>query len=219
MVDAVSESDFVATEGLEGWRPLYWGAKTLFETSDFATGARFVAAIADVVEELGHTPLVDLRDDSVAVQVITIGAGLTTLDLDLALRITAAAAGLGLHPNPAAVQQLDLAFDAEDPAAVLAFWKAGLGYAQVAPNILVEPNLSGSAFSFNEKPRDAHNRIHLDLAVPYDLAQARVDAVLAAGGRMLGDKYAPAWWSLIDPEGNVLDIATWQGRDELPPPP
>ncbi len=43
--------------------------------------------------------------------------------------------------------------------------------------------------------------------------------MLAAGGRMLGDKYAPAWWSLIDPEGNVVDIATWQGRDELPPPP
>jgi 4a-hydroxytetrahydrobiopterin dehydratase len=31
---------------------------------------------------------------------------------------------------------------------------------------------------------------------------------------MLGDKYAPAWWSLIDTEGNVVDIATWQGRDQ-----
>jgi len=31
---------------------------------------------------------------------------------------------------------------------------------------------------------------------------------------MLGDKYAPTHWSLIDAEGNVVDIATWQGRDE-----
>jgi hypothetical protein len=30
---------------------------------------------------------------------------------------------------------------------------------------------------------------------------------------MLGDRNAPAWWSLIDAEGNVVDIATWQGRD------
>jgi hypothetical protein len=30
---------------------------------------------------------------------------------------------------------------------------------------------------------------------------------------MLGDKYAPESWSLIDVEGNVVDIATWQGRE------
>ena len=57
------------------------------------------------------------------------------------------------------------------------------------------------------------NRIHVDVSVPHDQAQARVDAILAAGGTMLGDKHAPAWWSLIDVEGNVVDIATWQGRD------
>jgi len=57
------------------------------------------------------------------------------------------------------------------------------------------------------------NRIHVDVSLPHDRAQARVDAILDAGGRILGDRYAPAWWSLIDPEGNVVDIATWQGRD------
>jgi 4a-hydroxytetrahydrobiopterin dehydratase len=27
------------------------------------------------------------------------------------------------------------------------------------------------------------------------------------------DKHAPAWWTLADPEGNEIDIATWQGRE------
>ncbi len=58
---------------------------------------------------------------------------------------------LGLSPNPAAVQQLEVAFDVVDVEAVVAFWRSALGYVQVAPHILVEPNLSGPAFSFHSK--------------------------------------------------------------------
>jgi 4a-hydroxytetrahydrobiopterin dehydratase len=27
------------------------------------------------------------------------------------------------------------------------------------------------------------------------------------------DKHAPAWWTLADPVGNEVDIATWHGRE------
>lgn len=214
MAEPITEAQFASSAGVEGWRPLYWGAKTLFETGDFATGARLVAAIAEQADALGHAPLVDLRPDTVSVQVITIPVGLTDLDLELARRITAAAAELGLTATPA-VQQVELAFDVVDQPGIAAFWKAALGYAQVAPDILVEPNLAGSAFSFRPKAHvPPRNRIHVDVSVPHDQAQARVDAILAAGGRMLGDKYAPGYWSLIDAEGNVVDIATWQEHDD-----
>jgi 4a-hydroxytetrahydrobiopterin dehydratase len=53
----------------------------------------------------------------------------------------------------------------------------------------------------------------VDVSVPHDQARARIDAIVAAGGRVLGDRNSPAWVSLVDPEGNVVDIATWQGRD------
>jgi len=46
------------------------------------------------------------------------------------------------------------------------------------------------------------------------VAQARVDAVLAAGGRMVNDTFAPFWWTLADPEGNLVDIAQSSGREE-----
>lgn len=38
-------------------------------------------------------------------------------------------------------------------------------------------------------------------------------AALAAGGRLLDDSNAPAWWTLADPVGNVADVATQEGRD------
>jgi 4a-hydroxytetrahydrobiopterin dehydratase len=57
------------------------------------------------------------------------------------------------------------------------------------------------------------NRFHIDIFVPPDQGEARVQAALAAGGRVLDDSHAPDWWSLEDPEGNVADIATLANRD------
>jgi predicted enzyme related to lactoylglutathione lyase len=65
-----------------------------------------------------------------------------------------------------------------------------------------------------DEPREQRNRIHLDLFVPADQAQARVAAAVAAGGRIVRDTEAPAWWTLADPEGNELDIAVSVGRAE-----
>ena len=56
------------------------------------------------------------------------------------------------------------------------------------------------------------NRIHVDVFVPHDQAEERVAAALAAGGRLVSDEHAPAWWTLADAEGNEADVATWLGR-------
>jgi len=216
MVEQISDADFSVAEGVADWRVLFWGAKALYETGDFATGAAFVAAIAEQAAEVGHAPLIDLRPDTVTVQVITVGVGLSDLDLELARRISRVAAELGLKPDPSAVQHVQLAFDASDRPAVMDFWRAALGYVQVGPEDLIEPNLVGPPAWFQDKEHVApRNRIHVDLSLPHDQAQARIDAVIAAGGRVLGDRYAPAWVSLIDAEGNVVDICTWKGREDF----
>jgi len=192
MATAISDAEFSGADGVAEWRVLFWGAKTLYETGDFATGAEFVAAIAEDAKALGHAPLVDLRPDTVTVQVITPGVGLSDRDLKLARSISGTAARLGLKADPSSVQHVQLAFD-ED---------------------LVEPNLIGPPAWFQDKEHvPPRNRIHVDVSLPHDQAQARIEAVLAAGGRVLGDRFAPAWVSLIDPEGNVVDICTWEGRD------
>lgn len=111
MAKRISDAEFSTAEGVAEWRVLFWGAKTLFRTRDFATGAKLAAAIAEVAQSLGHAPLVDLRPDTVTVQVVTPGMGLSDLDLELARRISFVAAQLGLAADPSAVQHVQLAMD------------------------------------------------------------------------------------------------------------
>lgn len=54
--------------------------------------------------------------------------------------------------------------------------------------------------------RQHRNRIHVDLFVPYDQVHARIDAAVAAGGRIVTESAARR--TLIDREGNEVDIVT-----------
>lgn len=56
-------------------------------------------------------------------------------------------------------------------------------------------------------------RLVLDVDVPHDVASTRIAAALAAGGVMVSDRAAPAFWVLADAEGNEVCVCTWQGRD------
>jgi 4a-hydroxytetrahydrobiopterin dehydratase len=115
---------------------------------------------------------------------------------------------------------LELAIDAMDIPAIRPFWKAVLGYVSEpggddAYSGLIDPVGQGPAIWFQQmdEPRPQRNRIHFDISVPHDEARSRIDAALAAGGRLLADDEAPSFWVLADPEGNEACITTWQGRD------
>jgi 4a-hydroxytetrahydrobiopterin dehydratase len=62
------------------------------------------------------------------------------------------------------------------------------------------------------EPRTARNRIHIDVMVPHDVAEARVAAAIAAGGTLMTDQYARSWWVLADADGNEACVCTWQDR-------
>ena len=59
---------------------------------------------------------------------------------------------------------------------------------------------------------DGGGAIHVAVWVPYEQAEARVAAAIAAGGRLVRD-HAPEWWTLADAAGNEADIATSKNRD------
>jgi 4a-hydroxytetrahydrobiopterin dehydratase len=92
-----------------------------------------------------------------------------------------------------------------------------LGYAEEAEpgNALVDPLGQGPAVWFQQMdaPRPQRNRIHFDVSVPHDEAGRRLEAALAAGGTLVSDAAAPAFWVLADAEGNEACVCTWQGRD------
>ena len=153
-----------------------------------------------------------MRPESVTVRLRTAEVrGLTSQDADLARQISAAAARLATPADPAAVQHVQVAIDALDIDAVRPFWQAVLGYAVFGEEDLVDAHRQGPSFWFQqmESPRTGRNRFHIDIYVPHDQVQARIDAALAAGGRIVSDAHAPGWWTLADPEGNEADLAIW----------
>jgi 4a-hydroxytetrahydrobiopterin dehydratase len=140
---------------------------------------------------------------------------LMTRDITLARQISAAAKKLGLPADPTAVQLINITIDALAVADVLPFWRALLGYRQLGDDYLFDPQGRGPSVDFQrmDAPRPQRNRMHLDVAVPHEQAEARIAAALAAGGQLVTDAYAPRWWVLADPEGNEACVATWVGRE------
>lgn len=145
-------------------------------------------------------------------------------DLSLAARVTEALAARSLSTRPgdavASPQTLEIAIDALDIPGVRPFWKAVTGYVdEPSPtgptSALMDPLGRGAAIWFQQmdQPRPQRNRIHLDVDVPPELAQPRIDAALAAGGTLVSAERAPAFWVLADPEGNEVCVCTWLDRD------
>jgi 4a-hydroxytetrahydrobiopterin dehydratase len=159
-------------------------------------------------------PRVELRPGSVTVSTRGPG-GLDDRDLALALAVSAAAAELGAVADPTRVQTVQLTLDAATAERVMPFWSAVLGY-DLTDEDVVDRLGRGPDMWFQpmDPPRTERNRVHVDVSVPADQAHARVDAALAAGGRLVSDAQAPRWWTLADPEGNEVDVAAWAGQQE-----
>ena len=138
---------------------------------------------------------------------------MTTLDVELAGEISLLAAASGASPAPADVQGIEVAIDTMDADRIRPFWAAVLGYGEDRGS-LVDPFGSGPAFWFQQmdEPRTQRNRFHIDVSVPHDVAEQRIAAALAAGGTLVSDRRARAFWVLADADGNEACICTWQDR-------
>lgn len=96
-MDTITADQFAASEGTSDWAVVDGMATARFATGDFDSGARLVAAIAEVADAANHHPDVDLRYPSVTVRVVTHSAGgLTHKDVALARAVSAAASDLGV---------------------------------------------------------------------------------------------------------------------------
>ena len=184
-----------------------------------ATEAASLAVSAVGADGQGHLT-VDIRSDRAVLRLQSAHVpGVTGRDVRLAYDVSGALAARGWQARPGAVQALEIAIDALDIPLVRPFWKAITGYADEPGSelnaALVDPSGRGPEIWFQQMdaPRRQRNRIHIDVDVPHEAAGARIDAAIAAGGRLLSDDAAPAFWVLADPEGNEACICTWQGRD------
>lgn len=204
-----------AQEGAPGWRLLLGRLMLSVRFPDFARALAFVNAVSDLAELQQHHPEVDLRWGRVVLAVASHDVGgLTQRDLRFASAVDEIIADHGGEVEHGQLTELEIAIDTMDAERIRPFWKAVLGFEDDGSDALADParRLPSLWFQQLEEPRLERNRIHVDVTVAHDAAQSRIDAALAAGGRLVSDERAPAFWVLADADGNEACVCTWQGR-------
>jgi 4a-hydroxytetrahydrobiopterin dehydratase len=212
----------LATRPLPDWRYLLGRIEATFRCPSFGAAGELVAQIAAAADDVDHHPDVDVRYPAVVHVALTThasGAEPTELDVALATTISRLAAESGATSEATVSQGWEIAIDALDIDAVRPFWAAVTGYRAMqhrpdGPINLVDPLRIGPTIWFQQMDaaRPQRNRIHVDITVAHDAAEARVAAALAAGGTLVSDAHARAFWVLADAEGNEACVCTWQDR-------
>ena len=216
----VTAEQVAVLEGLGDWRVILGALHATFRAGgSFSAAAELAGTIARLSDAADHHPDLDLRyPDVVHVALTTHDAGgLTERDVDLARAITAAAGAAGSTCEPTRAQVTEIAIDTMDADRIRPFWAAVLGYVEDGRGSLTDPRRLGPLLWFQqmEESRTHRDRFHLDVAVAHDAAEERVAAALAAGGTLVTDRYARAWWVLADVDGNEACVCTWQDRNAL----
>jgi 4a-hydroxytetrahydrobiopterin dehydratase len=189
----------------------------------FGAGARFVAALGEAGDALGHYPRVSMGTGYVDLELVSDDAvyrddegiehvveWVTGLDIDLARRITEIAADHRLVADPASVSDIELGLETAHSATIAPVWAAlltGSGEAQGrgTPGDEIRdatgrvPNLWFGDDDERETPRQ---RFHIEVYVAAEVAEQRIAAVLAAGGTVVDDSNAPSLTVIADQDGN-----------------
>ncbi|MCF6377744.1 4a-hydroxytetrahydrobiopterin dehydratase [Nocardioides KLBMP 9356] len=198
--NAIAEAD------LTEWRKLAQGIHARYVVDDFGAAARFVTAVGEAGDEVGHHPKVSIGSQHVDLKLSSDDAiyreddgtehvveWVTQQDIDLARRITEIAADHGLRADASAVAAIELGLDTFDSATIAPVWAALLtgnpdDQGRGTPGDEVRdgggrvPNLW---FGDREKGEAPRQLFHVEVYVAPEVADERIAAVVAAGGTVL----------------------------------
>jgi 4a-hydroxytetrahydrobiopterin dehydratase len=220
----------IAEAELTDWRKLAQGLHARYLVGDFGTGARFVVAVGEAGDALGHHPSVAIGDGYVDLKLLSADAvhrddegiehvieWVTQQDVDLARRITEVAADHQVEADPASVCVLELGLDTARSATIAPVWAALLtgnadaqGHGTPGDEIRDAtgrvPNLWFGDADEHETPPQ---RFHVEVYVAPEVAEQRIAAAVAAGGTVVDDSDAPSLTVIADQDGNrgVLCVA------------
>lgn len=212
----------VQAADLADWRQILSRVKARFRTGDLMLGITLTNQIGQLASAAQAHPEITLTAGDVVVALSTPDVrGITTRDLDLARQISEAAAKLGVIADVSGLTQLELGLDTNAGEDLAPFYTALLG-SEVQRGEPVDPsgqvptvwwqNLSETDEDLALPGKTFEQRWHFDVWVPHDEAEHRLQAVFAAGGRLVSDAGAPSYWVVEDAEGNRSCICTPFGR-------
>ena len=217
---AVTPEAIAADETLGDWRVLVRTLQAEFVAGSFSDGATLLAAFAAAADAADHHPDLGLRYPGRVRVVLSTHAinGLSDADVALARTLSGLAADHGASAEPLMPERLEICIDTLDADRIRPFWAAVLGYREKEGELL-DPAGVGPALWFQQmdEARTDRDRFHLDIVVAHDKADERVAAALAAGGRLVTDDFARAWWVLADADGNEACVCTWEPNPQNDP--
>jgi 4a-hydroxytetrahydrobiopterin dehydratase len=163
------------------------------------------------VPGLEKRTLLTLASDRLTVRLTREMWGVEPRHIEIARAISKAARERGGIADRGTVQEVQLAIAAKPDEIDLPFWRAVLGYAPMHEDNAIDPLGHGSTVWMQDLNPDKPLRhaMHVDVSVAREVAEDRLAAALAAGGRIVEQSEAPAAWILADRAGNRVCIAAW----------
>ena len=172
---------------------------------------RLADAVANAPGIAGAGVLLTLTDTRVTVRLTRDLWNLEPHHVELARAVSAVAREHGASPDRAAVQEVQIAIAAQHEGIDVGFWRAVLGYTPLAPDNAGDPLGHGSTVWMQEldQAKPLRHAMHIDVSVAREHIKARLEAALAAGGRIVDESHAPSHWTLADRAGNRVCICAW----------
>jgi 4a-hydroxytetrahydrobiopterin dehydratase len=202
--------DFLGADGVEDWVVLHGGPTAVFRVGSLVEAARLAEAIA-VVPGLEPRTAMSVLPDRLTVRLTREMWGIEERHVALARAISAVARERGAVADRSAVQEVQVAVAAKPEAIDVGFWRAVLGYDAMAPDNAIDPLGHGSTvwMQYLDPEKPLRHAMHVDVSVAREVAEQRLAAALAAGGRIVDESEAPGGWILSDRSGNKVCIASW----------
>jgi 4a-hydroxytetrahydrobiopterin dehydratase len=203
--------DFLAAQGGSDWVVLHGGAAAVFRVQSMVEAARLAGAIAHIPGLDGGRALITIADGQLTVRLARGVERLEERHVQLAQAISTVARKHGAVADRTRVQEVQLAISARPDEIDVGFWRAVLGYVELADDNAVDPLGHGSTVWMQDldPAKPLRHAMHVDVSVAREQAERRLAAAVAAGGRIVEDSHAPAAWILADRAGNRVCIAAW----------
>jgi 4a-hydroxytetrahydrobiopterin dehydratase len=203
--------NFLSAQGGSDWVVLHGGAAAAFLVDSVVEAARLAEAIAGIPGLEGAGVLMTMGDGQLTVRLTRGVERLEDRHVHVARAVSMVAREHGAVADRSRVQEVQLAISARPDEIDLGFWRAVLGYVEVADDNAVDPLGHGSTVWMQglDPDKPLRHAMHVDVSLAREKAEHRLAAAIAAGGRVVDDSHAPAAWVLADRAGNRVCIAAW----------
>ncbi len=203
--------DFLASASGGDWVVLHGGATAVFRVGAWREAIRLADAISQIPGLEGSGALMTVADGALTVRLTRDLWQLEPRHVDLARAVSGAARAQGAVADRAAVHEVQLAIAAKQDAIDVGFWRVVLGYLPMADDNAVDPLGHGSTVWMQEldEAKPLRHAMHIDVSVARETVAARVEAAVAAGGRIVDASHAPSHWTLADRAGNRVCLCAW----------